>query len=154
MDSRKEMGGCREIPPSDAFSEMEIPLTPSARSTQWLRKNGFIVAKVEQIIHMPNAPFPLKRDAFYFGDLLIAQKGFGAALVQVTSSDHVSHRVNKINGIPQDPKDERCVRETELAHSYARIWLASGNRIFVHGWAKRGPRGAKKKWTLTEMEIL
>ena len=73
-------------------------MTPSARSTQYPLKLGFIVAPVEKVIHMPTAPFPFKRDAFGFGDLLIARPGFGAALVQVTDSTHVSHRVKKICG--------------------------------------------------------
>ena len=121
---------------------------------QYFRNNGFIVARVEQMLHIPGAPFPRKIDAFGFGDLLIAKPGFGAALVQVTSSDHISHRVNKINGIPEDPRDEKSRNEAELAHHYSRIWLRSGNRVFVHGWAKRGARGKRKKWTLAEREIV
>jgi len=121
---------------------------------QYYRKLGFIVARVEQTVHMPAAPFPMKRDAFGFGDLLITKPGFGAALVQVTDASSVSARINKIRGIPKNLDDLKQLKEAEHAYKNAKIWLQGPNRIFVHGWRKGRPRGKRKTWTLTEHEIV
>ena len=127
-------------------------MTPTQRSTHYLRKQGFIVCRVEQTLHMPGRPWGNKKDAFGFRDLL-AMSDEGIALVQVTSSDHVSHRVNKIRGVPTDLNDPKAVREAIDIAVNARAWQRAGGKIFVHGWAKRGPRGKRKVWTLRE-EIL
>lgn len=128
-------------------------MTPSARSVKHLRDRGFIVAPVEQIVHMPGRPFSNKRDAFGFGDLLIARPEFGAALVQVTSATNVSHRIDKILGVPEDASDPKSVETAKLVRANAETWIRSGNRLFVHGWAKKGPRGERKRWTLSEREL-
>jgi hypothetical protein len=120
-------------------------MTPTARSTKWLRDRGWIVAKVEQRLHMPKAPYPITRDAFNFGDLLAALPSTteedgsdgGIALIQVTGGQggNLMARVRKIMEEPEI---------AELAHK----WLKSGGWIFAHGWAKRGARGKPKRWTL------
>jgi hypothetical protein len=120
---------------------------------QHFKKAGFIVARVEQRLHMPGQPFPVTRDAFGFADLLIAKGGYGAALVQVTATGDMNRRIAKIGGSPADASDEKQTALAKIAHINATIWLQSGNRIFVHGWAKRGKRGVRKVWTLTEREI-
>ena len=118
-------------------------MTPTARSLKYLRDRGFIACKVEQILHMPGRPFPFKKDAFGFGDILAAQsgmsgiEGFGIYLIQVTSTGNVSKRCEKIKS---DPK----------VAPFAIKWLQSSGNIHVHGWAKRGPRGKAKRWTLTK----
>jgi hypothetical protein len=122
-------------------------MTPSARSTKYLRDHGFIVCRVEQRLHMPKSPFPITKDAFGFGDLLAAKPGHlsqytltlhGAqiALVQVTSTGNLRARQSKIEAEPLADK-----------------WKQSGGTILLHGWAKRGSRGKRKRWTLKE-EIL
>jgi hypothetical protein len=142
-----------EAVPATSTKKRSRGASPSARSTAYLRRQGFIVTKVEQKIHMPKSPFPVTRDAFGFGDLLIAKPGFGAALVQVTDASSITHRINKINGIAHDPDSEKQIKEAIFANIHARKWLESGNRIFVHGWSKKGPRGARKVWTVIEREI-
>lgn len=109
--------------------------SPSARSVAELRKRNLAVATVEQTIRIPGGRV-FKRDAYGFGDLLICGPGFGIALVQVTSSSNLSAREKKAREIPE-----------------LKTWLASGGRFLLHGWAKRGPRGARKIWTLIEREI-
>lgn len=116
-------------------------MSPSARSMKWLRDNGFIAAKVEQILHMPKSPFPFKRDCWGFGDVLAAHPNQGTFLIQVTSGSNVSKRCDKIIN---DPK----------VAPVAAVWLSCGNRISVHGWAKKGKRGKVKRWTLTQKTIL
>lgn len=111
-------------------------MTPTARSTKWLRDRGWIVARVEQRLHMPKSPFPITRDAFGFGDLLAAHPLEGIALVQVTSTGNVNAR-------------EKKMLETEIAQRVF-VWKRAGGKVLLHGWAKRGPRGERKLWTLTE----
>lgn len=110
-------------------------MKPSARSTKYLRDRGFIVCKVEQRLPIPG--MFVTRDAFNFGDLLIAKPGWGVALLQETSAAHMSEREGKIHSNPQ-----------------SAVWLASGGRILIHGWSKKGPRGKMKRWTLNEREVL
>ena len=118
--------------------------SPSARSMKWFRENGWIVARVEQRLRIPGAKFPRTLDAFNFGDLLAAKPGEGVALVQVTSSGHLAGREAKILNLVISDNDPRPI---------AVEWLKSGGRILLHGWAKRGPRGQVKRWTLTEWEV-
>lgn len=116
-------------------------MTPTARSLAHLRKHGYSVAVVEKWIPATPAGFkgPIKRsDVWQFGDLLAAKVGEpGATLIQTTSGTNVSARVNKIKGIAE-----------------SGIWLAAGNKIVVHGWSKKGPRGKAKRWTPRVVEIL
>ena len=70
-----------------------------------------------------------------------AQAGFGAALVQVTSSAHVPERARKI-------------MDTEDIRLNAIVWLNAGGRILLQGWSKKGPRGKRKVWTLMQREIV
>ena len=76
-------------------------MTPTARSMNWLRKRGWIVARVEQRLHMPKSPFPITKDAFGFGDLLAAHPELGIALVQVTSTANLNARQRKICETPE-----------------------------------------------------
>lgn len=114
-------------------------MTPTARSTSYLHKHGWIVCRVEQRLYMPKAKFPITRDAFNFGDLLAASgiNGIsGIALVQVTSGSNHNARKRKIAANPEAAK-----------------WKAAGGVILLHSWSKKGPRGKAKRWTLRE-EIL
>jgi hypothetical protein len=110
--------------------------SPSARSMDYLRKRGFVVCRVEQRLWIPGAKFPRTRDAFGFGDLLVAKPGWGVALVQVTSTANLSAREVKAKDI-----------------SALYTWLHSGGRFLLQGWRKGGARGERKTWKLTEREI-
>ncbi len=98
-----------------------------------LRQQGFIVAKVEQRLPIPG--MFVTRDAFNFGDLLIAKEGYGIALVQTTSRANLNARVHKAKLIP------------EFAS-----WIAAGGKVIWHGWSKRGARGKRKTWEVTSIE--
>jgi hypothetical protein len=112
-------------------------MTPSARSTKYLRDRGWIVCRVEQTLHMPGRPWGNKKDAFGFGDLLAAHPEVSLiALVQVTSGSNHGARKAKIIDEP-----------------LAATWKESSGTILLHSWAKRGPRGKRKRWTLKE-EVL
>lgn len=62
----------------------------------------------------------ITRDVFGFADILACSPTRGIMLVQVTTGDHMANRVTKTKAEPR--------------HA---IWLASGGRIQVHGWAVR-----------------
>ena len=109
-------------------------MTPSARSMKRLRSFGFSVAGVEKILHMPGAPFPKKKDAFGFGDLLIMRPDWGVGLVQVTSKDNLSAREKKSRAIPE-----------------LKVWLESGGRFVLQGWKKDKKYNL---WRMTEREIV
>lgn len=108
-------------------------MTPSARSTRHLRELGYFVATVEQRI--PHTF--ITRDAFGWADLLAVHPQRGIALVQVTSGSHLANRISKA----------RTVAGPLTA------WLLAGGKLLAHGWAKRGPRGAAKVWTLREVAL-
>lgn len=115
--------------------------SPTQRSTKYLRDHGCIVCRVEQRLHMPKSPFPITKDAFGFGDLLAALPAEGEvegeiALVQVTSGSNHNARKEKI-----------------AAEPLAAKWKEAGGMILLHSWARKGPRGKRKLWTLRE-EIL
>ena len=59
------------------------------------------------------------------------------AAFQFCCSGDVSKRVTKIQAEPR-----------------ASSWLAAGGRIYVIGWAKRGPRGKRKVWTPRIVQVV
>lgn len=108
-------------------------MTPTERSLRHLRESGWTVQKVEYW----NSFCKRRVDVFHFGDLLACRPDGKPTLLQVTSGTNVSARIQKAK-----------------EHSGPLIvWLLSGGALLVHGWAKRGPRGEPKRWTLREVSI-
>jgi hypothetical protein len=116
--------------------------TPRQRSKQFIEASGYIVTPVEQMVKFPDNKKPrcgachrgqditILKDAFQFGDFLYCGNG-EIGLCQTTSKDNISSRINKILGL-NEPK----------------VWLESGGKIVVHGWAKQG-----RFWMVTIQEI-
>lgn len=102
------------------------------RSIKHLKDQGYSVARGEHWNYFAKK----KQDLFQFGDLLVAN-GDHIALVQVTTTGNMGAREKKIFSLP--------------VH---KIWLAAGGRIFVHGWSRKGPRGKRKVWCITEREVV
>lgn len=109
-------------------------MTPQERSRKLLRDEGWTIATVEKWKPASPGGFRgplLREDLWGFGDLIAVKVGhIGATLIQVTTGSNSAARLEKIKGIAE-----------------AGIWIAAGNRIVVHSWAKRGPRGKRKTWT-------
>lgn len=104
--------------------------SPTARTLAHLRKQDFLAAVVERRL-----PYGFTTiDLFGFIDVVALDGLPGLLGVQTTSQPHAAARVHKIA--------EECAEA-------ARRWLAAGNRIEVHGWAKRGGRGERKLWTVS-----
>lgn len=141
------------------------------RSLKHMRDNGWCSHIVEKYIKHPNMPFGKRIDAFGIGDILCCRAptyktcrecfGFGhitmvpykqckaclgqkkilvghpaIALVQCFPDSGFSEHRTKILAIPE-----------------LQIWKAAGGKVFLQGWALKGPRGQKKRWTLREEEL-
>lgn len=101
--------------------------SPTQRSLALLREEGWTVAIVEHW----NPHARRRVDLFGAFDLVAIRAGsVGSLGVQTTSGSNASHRIAKLAALP-----------------VLAVWLAAGNAIEVHGWAKRGGRGEKKVWT-------
>jgi hypothetical protein len=109
-------------------------VSPTARSLKKLRVEGAIADVVERRIPRSH----ITKDLFGFIDIVaIEVDGKGALGVQVTTVAHQAHRIAKV-----------------MAEPRARFWLEAGNAIAIYGWAKRGPRGKRKTWSLSETRIV
>jgi hypothetical protein len=108
-------------------------VTPTARSLQALRKEGYTVAVVEKF----NPGARVRQDLYGFGDILAVKADPPTILaIQATTVAHQAHRLTKLAGLPTVP-----------------IWLAAGGKVEVWGWAKRGPRGGRKRWECTRTVV-
>jgi len=108
-------------------------MSPTQRTIKHLKEQGYVVEVVERW----NPWGKVRRDLFGFIDLLAMKHGLPWLLaVQTTTNANLSHR-------------EKKIRESPLFE----LWRNTGNKIMVHGWAKRGPRKKRKVWTLTAKEI-
>ena len=105
-------------------------MSPTQRTRDWLKKRGI----TSQIVERWNVFARKKQDLLGFGDILAVSSRIVA--IQVTSGDHVAHRIAKIYAEPR-----------------AREWLNAGGLIEVHGWRKCGARGKRKVWSLRRVAI-
>jgi len=106
--------------------------SPSQRSLAHLRKNGYLPWVVEHF----NTWTKRRQDLYGFGDILAIGNG-EIVIVQTTTAANMAAREKKI-----------------LTNPHAHEWVMNGGTIVVHGWAKRGPRGKRKLWTLAERIIV
>lgn len=109
-----------------------VPDSPTSRTLQSLRKDGFIAAVVEKW----NPHAKIRQDLFGFIDLVAMRYGELLA-VQATSTGNIQSRVQK---------------SLESPNLYA--WLLTGARFECWGWAKRGDRGKRKVWTCKRVELV
>ena len=135
-----------------------MPSKPMQRSLKHLTHAGWQCAIVER--WKPRfdkvkgmIPYGVRVDVWGFGDILACRLVNSAdslldavnrtkvrvkeiALVQTTDATSFSKHKAKILAIPEFQK-----------------WKDAGGIVLLHGWAKRGPRGKRKTWTLRE-EVL
>jgi hypothetical protein len=99
-----------------------------------MRNQGYVCQVVEKTI--PHCF--IKKDLFGFIDILAMKVGEqGLIGIQTTSTGNMNARIKKIGEEP-----------------LAEVFLKTGNRVVVHGWAKRGPRGKRKVFQLKEFVYL
>jgi len=148
------------------------------RSLKRLRENGWTCAIVEKWIPpRGKMKFGVRQDVWGFGDILACREdtfekcrvcfGLGVLVEPLASGARVPCRT--CSGSGQILKDQKATaliqcfpntsgqfaahRRKILAIPEHKRWLAAGNKIFLYGWAKQGPRGETKHWTLRMEEL-
>lgn len=108
-------------------------MSPTQRSLKHLREQGYTA----QVVERWNAWAKVRVDLFSWIDIVaIRHDRTGVLGVQCTSDSNVAARLAKA----------RVTNELGT-------WLAAGNRLVIHGWGKKGARGARKTWTLREVQV-
>jgi hypothetical protein len=119
--------------------------SPTQRSLALLRAQGYTVAKVEYWNPFPKradtdgsgGPTGKRMDLFGFIDLVCLVPGeSGVLAIQTTSATHLAAHRTKALALPA-----------------CELWLRCGNRIVLHGWAKRGAAGKHKLWQCRVVEV-
>lgn len=104
-------------------------MSPTSRSLQYLKKEGYQAQVVEKF----NMFAHVRIDLFNFIDVVAMKAGEPLLGIQVTSTENLSHRIEKMNNNPN-----------------VGLWLSTGSKIELHGWSKKGKAGKRKLWTLTK----
>lgn len=105
--------------------------SPCQRSLALLRSKGYTCGITEHY----NQFSRVRNDLFGFIDILCIIPNEIRA-IQTTSTANISARVKKI-----------------LALESAKVFLQAGGTITVQGWSKKGGKGKRKLWQVTEKEI-
>lgn len=106
---------------------------PTQRTTEFLRELGFAYAIVEKFVRFP----PPGHLVDAFGCIDIIAVGCRRTLaIQTCRTEDIAHRLGKVVAAPALPK-----------------MLESGWDVIIIGWAKRGPRGKAKRWTMTAVRV-
>jgi hypothetical protein len=122
-----------------------VASSPTQRSLEYLRKERGLVAEVTEhwvafrgIDKKTGQPRKggVRKDLFGWIDILAMDPETGKLIaVQTTSGDNVAARLAKIR---------------EWQHLGAFLYEHTGE---VHGWAKRGPAGSRKLWTVRVVPV-
>jgi hypothetical protein len=118
--------------------------SPVQKSLAHLRKQGWTCCVVEKYLPPRGTmKFGRRIDAMGFGDLLACKKldagpksKSGIALIQTTTKAHMAEHKVKILLLPEFGQ-----------------WKEAGGITILHGWRKKGARGKRKLWEVSE-EIL
>ncbi len=111
-------------------------MTPTERTLAYLRDQGYSAEVVENWVTLPGKP-GFRKDLGGCIDILAVKANLPGVLgVQTTSGSNVSARLKKARSKP-----------------WLKTWLQAGNRFHVHGWAKRGKRGERKRWTVRVEQV-
>lgn len=107
--------------------------SPTARTLAYLRKDSYTC----QVVEVFNQYARVRIDLFGCIDIVAIKTGIPGVLgIQATSRSNMSAREKKILAIPA-----------------AKLWLETGNGLWVVGWSKMGKAGKVKHWTLAKKEI-
>jgi hypothetical protein len=107
--------------------------SPTSRSLEHCRRQGWIAGVVEKW----NQFARIRQDLFGCIDLIVIDDlGQGPLAVQATSGTGHAAR-----------------RRKSMAEPRLKLWLESPARFEVWSWAKQGPRGKRKVWTLRREPI-
>lgn len=107
-------------------------MSPTQRALAYCKAQGWTAGIAERW----NPHARIRQDLLGFADLVVLDglRAMGVLAVQVTSDSHVADRCKKLEALDS-----------------VKGWLLSGGRVQVWGWAKKGPRGKRKVWTLRKV---
>jgi hypothetical protein len=107
-----------------------LSASPTQRSLAWFRERGYLADVAERRIRNW-----ITKDLFGFADIVAVHPASGEiCFCQTTTAAHIAARVAK----------------AEALDTFRPV-LVAGVTVRFHGWAKkRGPRGKRKTWELTE----
>ncbi len=108
--------------------------SPTQRSLQYCRKNGWTAGVVEKW----NQWAKIRQDLFGCIDMIVIDDlEQGPLAVQATSgSGHAARR------------------KKSLAEPRLKLWLESPARFEIWSWSQKGPKGKRKLWTLRREPII
>lgn len=115
--------------------------SPTSRSLEHARAQGWLPWVVER----HNTFTRRKTDLFGLFDIVIVTGSETIAVQACAGASHAARRA-KMLGQPQE-KDETA-EQGELRRARLGLVIASGWRAEIWSWAKRGPRGKRRVWTL------
>lgn len=101
-------------------------MSPTQRSLAHLKELGYQAKVVEKW-----NPFAKVRQDLFGGDLLALKPGEPVLIIQATSGSNHAARREKL----------------ETA-GFTSLWKGAGASLEIWSWAKQGPRGERKTWTL------
>ena len=113
--------------------------SPTSRSLKYLRDMGYEAQVVEKY-----SAFSHK-----YTDL------FGIIdIVAVRPPDKSPHRKGEIAGI-QTTSAGHIAARIKKAQEEPRLvtWLLAGGTFYVHGWSKKGKKGARKLWMVSTRQL-
>ncbi len=111
---------------------MASSVTPSARSMERLRGQGFIVEKVERWNHFAG----IRQDLFGVFDIVAVHPERKVIVgVQVTTDKNLAARRTKM-----------------LESQKARAWCHAGGRAVIHAWGKEG-KGRGRRWRVKVEDV-
>lgn len=103
---------------------------------EYLRDRGHLVQVVEKWVSVKTMPGGgIRRDLFGCIDVIAIMDGVIVGIQCGATSGHSGHK-------------KKCLAEPRLT-----TWLKAGGRFLIHSWAKQGPAGKAKRWTLREEEL-
>lgn len=112
--------------------------SPTSRSLKHLRAQGWTAQVVERWIPGAN----LRKDLFG-----------GIDIVAIGGTDEIGPMFDTVGVQSTSDSNVAARREKMLAIPELKLWLECGNQLVIHGWAKKGPRGKPKVWTLREVKL-
>lgn len=117
-------------------------------STTALREMGYEYAIVEKY----NQFVRRRQDFGGFADILAWKQGVkGVLAVQACAGrGDMSKHVTKLTTV--SPTEDEVKGKARIRK--IRAWLGAGNRLEIWSWAKRGPRGERKSWTMVKTEVV
>lgn len=124
--------------------------TPTSRTLEYLRREGWLACVVEKYMHHPGMKFGRRIDAFGFGDILAAHTSGEIALIQACAGGDHTRRRKKLLGLTSEADlarmEEKEREDLKRVVANVRRWLKCGGVVMLISWGKRKVHG-RERWT-------